>query len=373
LSIFDEYRERAPAYTLDIAPGNEGWMLTRLATIRDAFQHPETFSSTAVIPSAPDPQYKLIPEMIDAPEHTAWRRVLGSIFGPKAVERLDPWVRARAASLVDDLVDAGSCDFVADFAQKFPNSVFLDILGLPQAELPFFVSSVDKIMHGNHADPADAKRSANTMAEVSEYFKQLVAERRRAPKDDLISTAIGFEIDGARVSDADLLSLLVFLFMAGLDTVAIQLSYSFLHLASDAGDRARVVADPSSIPGFVEDLLRVYSFITPARKVIRDVESGGCPMSAGQMVYLPLPAANRDPREFPSPDKVDADRTLNRHIAFGAGPHRCLGSHLARRELRIAVEEWHRRIPAYAIDNDAHLTESGQQIGLISLPLHWPA
>jgi cytochrome P450 len=348
-------------------------MLTRLATIRDAFQHPETFSSTAVIPSAPDPQYKLIPEMIDAPEHTAWRRVLGSIFGPKAVERLDPWVRARAASLVDDLVDAGSCDFVADFAQKFPNSVFLDILGLPQAELPFFVSSVDKIMHGNHADPADAKRSANTMAEVSEYFKQLVAERRRAPKDDLISTAIGFEIDGARVTDADLLSLLVFLFMAGLDTVAIQLSYSFLHLASDGGDRARVVADPSSIPGFVEDLLRVYSFITPARKVTKDVELGGCPMRAGQMVYLPLPAANRDPREFPSPDKVDADRPHNRHIAFGAGPHRCLGSHLARRELRIAVEEWHRRIPSYAIDNDAHLTESGQQIGLVGLPLHWPA
>lgn len=373
LSIFDEFRERAPAFRLDIAPGNEGWMLTRLATIRDAFQQPETFSSTAVIPSAPDPQYKLIPEMVDAPEHTAWRRVLGAIFGPKAVERLDPWVRARAASLVDDLVDAGSCDFVADFAQKFPNSVFLDILGLPQAELPFFVSSVDKIMHGNHADPDDAKRSADTMAEVAGYFSQLVAERRRAPKDDLISTAIGFEFDGVPVSDADLLSLLVFLFMAGLDTVAIQLSYSFLHLASDAGDQARVVADPSSIPGYIEDLLRVYSFITPARKVTRDAELGGCPMRAGQMVYLPLPAANRDPREFPLPDHVDADRPHNRHIAFGAGPHRCLGSHLARRELRIAVEEWHRRIPSYAIDQGAELTESGQQIGLISLPLHWPA
>jgi cytochrome P450 len=372
-SIFDEYRERAPAFRLDIAPGNEGWMLTRLAAIREAFQHPETFSSTAVIPSAPDPQYKLIPEMIDPPEHTAWRRVLGNIFGPKAVERLDPWVRERAAALVADLAGAGSCDFVADFAQQFPNSVFLDILGLPQAELPFFVSSVDKIMHGNHADPDDAKRSADTMAEVSGYFRELVAQRRRAPKDDLISTAMDFEIDGAPVSDADLLSLLVFLFMAGLDTVAIQLSYSFLHLATHPGDRERVVADPGSIPGFVEDLLRVYSFVAPARKLTRDVESHGCPMRAGEMVYLPLPAANRDPREFPSPDQVDADRPHNRHIAFGAGPHRCLGSHLARRELRIALEEWHRRIPSYAIDGDAAITESGQQIGLVTLPLHWPA
>jgi len=372
-SIFDGFRERAPAFRLDISSGNEGWMLTRLATIREAFQHPETFSSTAVIPSAPDPQYKLIPEMIDPPEHTAWRRVLGSIFGPKAVERLDPWVRERAAALVDDLVDRGSCDFVADFAQQFPNSVFLDILGLPQAELPFFVSAVDKIMHGNHADPAAAQLSADTMAEVGEYFSQLVAERRRAPKDDLISTAIGFEIDGAPVTDADLLSLLVFLFMAGLDTVAIQLSYSFFHLATHAGDRERVVAEPGSIPGFVEDLLRVYSFVAPARKVTQDVEVNGCPMRAGQMVYLPLPAANRDPREFPSPDQVDADRLHNRHLAFGAGPHRCLGSHLARRELRIAIEEWHRRIPSYAVDDGAVITESGQQIGLISLPLHWPA
>jgi cytochrome P450 len=372
-SIFDGFREQAPAFRLDISPENQGWMLTRLATVREAFQRPDTFSSTAVIPSAPDPQYKLIPEMIDPPEHTAWRRALGNIFGPKAVERLDPWVRERAVSLVADLVDRGSCDLVADFAQQFPNSVFLDILGLPQGELPFFVSAVDKIMHGNHADPVAARLSADTMAEVSAYFSQLVAERRRAPKDDLISTAIGFEIDGAPPSDADLLSLLVFLFMAGLDTVAIQLSYSFLHLATYADDRERVAAEPSSIPGFVEDLLRVYSFVAPSRKVTHDVELSGCPMKAGQMVYLPLPAANRDPREFPSPDKVDADRPHNRHLAFGAGPHRCLGSHLARRELRIALEEWHRRIPSYAIDDGAVLTESGQQIGLIRLPVHWPA
>jgi len=373
-SIFDGLRETAPAFRLDIAVEQEpGWMLTHLDTIREAFQRPEIFSSTAVIPSAPNPTYRLIPEMVDPPEHAAWRRVLGKMFGPKAVEEFDPWVRERAVSLVDDLVEAGSCDLVTDFAQKFPNSVFLDIIGLPQAELPFFISSVDKIMHGNHADPEDARRSAETMVEVGAYFTELVAERRRSPKDDLISTALGFEVYGVPVSDDDLLSLLVFLFMAGLDTVAIQLSYSFLHFVSHPADQERVRRDPDSIPGFVEDLLRVYSFVAPGRKVMRDVDFNGCPMRTGEMVYLPLALANRDPEHFPDPRTVDADRRNNRHIAFGAGPHRCLGSHLARRELRIALEEWHRRIPTYALDEGAELRESGQQIGLISLPVHWPA
>jgi cytochrome P450 len=372
-SIFDGFREQAPAYRLDITPENRGWMLTRFEEIREAFQRPKTFSSSAVIPSAPEPTYKLIPEMIDPPEHTAWRKALGAIFGPKAVEQFDPWVRERAVSLVEGLADRGACEFVVEFAQQFPNSVFLDILGLPQAELPFFVSSVDKIMHGNHSDPADAQRSADTMLEVSQYFSELVAQRRKSPKDDLISTAIGFELDGKSPTDADLLSLLVFLFIAGLDTVAIQLSYSFLHLATHPADQQRVVADPTSIPGYVEDLLRVYSFVSPARKVMHDIDFNGCPIKAGEMVYLPLSAANRDAREFPSPQTVDADRINNRHIAFGAGPHRCLGSHLARRELRIALEEWHRRIPSYAVDEGAVLMESGQQIGLINLPLHWTA
>lgn len=373
-SMFDGLRDEAPAFRLDIAPEqDQGWMLARLDTIREVFQHPQTFSSSAVIPSAPEPAYRLIPEMVDPPEHGSWRRVLGAAFGPKAIEEFDPWVRHRAASLVDNLADTGGCDFVTDFAQQFPNSVFLDILGLPQAELPFFVSAVDKIMHGNHADPADARRSADTMREISEYFKQLLAERRRAPQDDLISKALRFKLDGEPVTDDDLLSLLVFLFMAGLDTVAIQLSYSFLHLATHPADRQRVAADPASIPGFVEDLLRVYSFVSPARKVTHDIDFNGCPMKAGQMVYLPLAAANRDPRHFPDPQLVDADRRNNRHIAFGAGPHRCLGSHLARRELKIALEEWHRRIPSYTVDEGVELRESGQQIGLINLPLHWPA
>jgi cytochrome P450 len=161
------------------------------------------------------------------------------------------------------------------------------------------------------------------------------------------------------------------LFMARLDTVAMQLSYSFLHLATHDDDRRRIVADPSLVPAAVEEFLRYYSFVTPGRKIMKDVDHAGCPMKAGQMVYLPLVSANRDGREFPLADQVIIDRAENRHIAFGAGPHRCLGSNLARQELNIGLAEWHRRIPDYHLVPGAVVREHGGQIGLDNLPLEW--
>jgi cytochrome P450 len=161
------------------------------------------------------------------------------------------------------------------------------------------------------------------------------------------------------------------MFMAGLDTVAMQLSYSFLHLATHDEDRRRIVEDPSLIPGAVEEFLRYYAFVTPGRKVTQDVDFGPCPMKAGQMIFLPIVSANRDPAEFVDADKVIIDRPDNRHIAFGAGPHRCLGSHLARQELRIGLEEWHKRIPDYRLTAGVPVREHSGQIGLDNLPLEW--
>jgi cytochrome P450 len=143
------------------------------------------------------------------------------------------------------------------------------------------------------------------------------------------------------------------------------------HLSTHATDRHRVAEDPEVIPMAIEELLRYYSFVTPGRKVVADTEIAGCPIRAGSMVYLPLVSANRDPREFEDADQVIIDRSDNRHIAFGAGPHRCLGSHLARQELRVAFEMWHARVPEYRLRADAELVEHGGQVGLDSLPLVW--
>jgi len=161
------------------------------------------------------------------------------------------------------------------------------------------------------------------------------------------------------------------MFMAGLDTVAAALGYALYHFATHPGDRQRIVADPALIPAATEEILRVYAFTIPARKVSKDIEVGGCPIAAGSMVQLPIRAATRDSSAFAGGADVRIDRTPNNHIAFGAGPHRCLGSHLARHELIIALEEWHKRIPAYRLADAAAIFEVGRSSGPDSVPLRW--
>jgi cytochrome P450 len=210
------------------------------------------------------------------------------------------------------------------------------------------------------------------MTATIEYFTTVIAERRRERRDDLVSAALSWTIDGQPIPDADLLSMCLLLFMAGLDTVTCQLMWSLHHLATHPDDRRRLVEDPSLIPSAVEEFLRVYTIVRPARKIMRDVEWQGCPMKAGEMIFLPLSGACRDPQVFSDPGEVVLDRSPNNHIAFGAGPHRCLGGHLARREMRIALEEWLTRIPDFRIADGATIEEwGGHQLGLVSLPLVW--
>jgi cytochrome P450 len=151
----------------------------------------------------------------------------------------------------------------------------------------------------------------------------------------------------------------------------VQLSYSMYHLATHPGDRGRILAEPGLWEPAIEEFLRYYAFVSPGRKVMQDTEVGGCPVTAGQMMWLPLASANRDPAEFPDADRVIIDRMPNRHLAFGAGPHRCLGSHLARQELLIGLTAWHERIPDYRLDPDVPVREHGGQVGLDNLPLVW--
>jgi cytochrome P450 len=363
---FDRLRADGRAYFGD-ASGHEFWLMTRMADIRAALQAPALFSSRAVVPADPDPPYMWIPEMLDPPVHTRWRQLLGPIFSPSAVAKLEPRVRGRFREILDEIAPQGKCDYVADVALRFPNTIFMEIMGLPVSDAAQFQAWETDILHGTQGSDV----ALRAMNQVIGYFAGLVTERRRDPKDDLVSTALTFEIDGQPVSDEDLLSMCLLLFMAGLDTVAMQLSYSMMHLASHDEDRRRLVADPSMFPGAIEEFLRYYSFVTPGRKIVADASFGGCPVKAGQMAYLPLVSANRDPDEFADADRVLIDRADNRHIAFGAGPHRCLGSHLARQELRIGLVEWHARIPDYRLTAGVPIREHGGQIGLDNLALEW--
>jgi len=364
---FDRLRRDARAYFGE-ANGKPMWMFTRLEDIRAAFQDPRMFSSSAVVPGDPDPPYKWIPEMLDPPLHTKWRQLLGVSFTPAAVAKLEPKVRLRFAEILDEIALQGRCDYVADVALRFPNTIFMEIMGLPITDADQFQVWETQILHGASTN---TDRAYGAMMEVVGYFGALIAERRKRPQEDLLSAALGYRIDGDLVSDEDLLAMCLLLFMAGLDTVAMQLSYSMLHLASHEGDRARLVADPELWPTAIEEFLRYYSFVTPGRKIMTTAEFQGCPMKAGEMIYLPLVSANRDQAEFSDADQVIIDRAVNRHIAFGAGPHRCLGSHLARQELRIGLAAWHARIPNYRLAEGVAITEHGGQVGLDNLPLVW--
>jgi cytochrome P450 len=369
MKIYDELRSKHPWFRNEFGPGF--WTMVNYDGILQIMQNPEVFSNSVVTALDPEPPYKWIPEMLDGDEHKQWRNQLGPLFAPNAVERLDGFIRARAIELIDAFADRGSCDFMAEFAQRFPTTIFLELMGLPVDELDQFMAWEHDILHVKLGDENGQKKQIDAMMAVMGRFFEIIPERREEPRDDIVSKALKYEIDGKPISDADLLSFCLLMFMAGLDTVSVTLGWTFLHLARNDNDRKRIVAAPSLIPSAVEEFLRAYAIVIPARKVLKDIDIQGCPMKAGDMVNIPLIAATRDEAAFPDAKTVDITRKPNRHIAFGAGPHRCLGSHLARRELHIALEEWHKRIPNYRVADGAQLQESGGQIGLESLPLVW--
>jgi cytochrome P450 len=370
---YDALRAEASAHVATVHDRDRLVVVSGIDAIRSCLQDPATFSNRAVAVDDPNPSYLMIPEMIDPPLHTKWRHLLGPFFSPGAVERLTPRVHEVINEIIDDVIGRGQCDYVADVALRFPNTVFMEMFGLPVADAAQFQDWETAILHtppsaGDDESPA---RRAAAMRDVMAYFSELVSQRRAQPRDDILSTALGFTIDGEPVSDQDLLSFCLLMFTAGLDTVAAQLSYSTYHLALHPDDRRRLAADPALWPSAIEEFLRYYAFVSPGRKATRDTEVGGCPVGAGQMVFLPLASANRDEAEFPEANQVKIDRQNNRHLAFGAGPHRCLGSHLARRELMIGLTVWHQRIPEYRLDPDVAITEHGRQVGLNNLPLVW--
>lgn len=352
--------------------GNGFWVMTGADVIREALQHPETFSSSVVTVHDPDPPYKWIPEMLDPPEHTAWRQLLAPHFAPRAMEKLEDRVRERCVEVIGNFAHTGHCDFLRDFAWRYPTTIFMELMGLPDDGLEQFLDWEHRILHPSAEEDPEQSAAIEAMLAVMGYFTELIEEKRAHPSDDLLSSALDWTIEGKAIPLEDLLSWCLLMFMAGLDTVSIQLSYAFWYLAGKAEDRARIARDPSVIPTAVEEFLRYFAFVAPARKVMQDAEFHGCPLKTGDMVFVPLSGATRDPARFEDAATLRIDRSPNNHIAFGAGPHRCLGSNLARRELRIALEEWHRAIPDYRLTEGVEVTEHGGGLyGIDRLELSW--
>jgi cytochrome P450 len=371
VEIWDALRAQAPMLFNEFGPAGGFFMPTRYADVMEVMQDAARFSSQAVSVFDPEPAYRWIPEMLDPPEHRTWRQQLAPLFSPKQTERLDDRVRARAVELIEGLKDRGRCDFNADFASRFPTTIFLELMGLPVEDLDRFLRWEEDILHGDSGSPAGHEAMMRAMGEVMGMFSQVIEQRRVEPADDIITKALAFDIGGRPPTDDELLSFCLLMFMAGLDTVTQNLNYSIYHLATHEADRRRIAADPQLLGAAIEEFIRAYSIVVPARKATCDTKIAGVEIKAGQMVAVSMSTANRDEAAFPDGTSVIIDRSPNSHIGFGAGQHRCLGSHLARREMRIALEEWHARIPDYRLAEGAAPREHGGMYGLDSLLLEW--
>ncbi len=301
----------------------------------------------------------LIPLNVDPPQHSKYRRILDPLFAPKQMDAQEADIAGRANHFIDVFIDRGECNFSVEFAELFPSAVFLGLMGLPWEELDTLLHLRDGILRPHLLDEnamfeMDARIAVQraTGQEIYDYFGRRLDERAARPADDILTHFLTAEIDGDKLSREEILDICFLFLIAGLDTVSDSLTCFYAFLATHPEHRRMIVDDPSIIPGAVEELLRWESPVpggVPRLATCDTVLPNGTEVSAGTAMLVSYGAANIDPSEFAEPFEVRFDREPNRHIAFGAGVHRCLGSHLARRELRITLREWHRRIPDYRI------------------------
>jgi cytochrome P450 len=350
-------------------------MVNTRALVDEVLRNPQLFSSEDLVEQGNT--LPLIPLNVDPPEHVGYRKLLDPLFAPRRIDALEVDIAERVNRFIDAFVDRGSCDFSAELAELFPSSVFLGMMGLPWEELDTLVSMRDGLLRPGDRTMAPEDRSAiqrETATRVYAYFDAILNARAADPREDLLSHFVSLEGDDGRLTRDEVLAICFVLLTAGLDTVTDSLTCFFAFLAQHPGHRRRIVDDPDVIPGAVEELLR---WETPVPSVVRwareDAVLGGEAIGAGNHVMVNIGAANLDPAEFEAPMEVRFDREVNRQLAFGGGVHRCLGSHLARRELRIALREWHRRIPEYTLTPGYGVTYLPPLRYVPDLQLTWPA
>jgi cytochrome P450 len=371
--VYAAMRARCPVAHSDNYGGF--WIISDYANSRYVLQHPELFTTrdTVTIPPGLGNQRPLLPMELDPPEHTKYRNLLAPVFAPRRIEALEPKIRANCDRLIDAFIDKGHCDLVTEFAAPLPSTIFVEMMGLPYEDYEMFHGWKETILHGHHADKDGSVRKAAGDA-VHNYIVDLIDKRKRDPQDDIISVLLGSEVDGEKLTDEEVIDITYLMFLAGLDTVTSAISLSFLYLATHPSHRDAIVANPAVIPSAVEELLRYNSLVLAGRTVVEDTEVAGVKLSQGDRLLVNTPSANRDDAFFGNAGDVDFSRTERRHLAFSVGPHRCVGSHLARLELRVAIEQFHQRIPDYRLQPDAaphrYLTSVA---GIDSVPLEWDA
>lgn len=351
-SRLDEIREKCPvAYST--AHGGY-WIVSRYDDVHDVARNFDVFSNYPVgIPHFERPG-KYIPLEVDPPEHTEWRHLLGPLFNPVKMNALEGKIREMATGLLDRFAGNDTCEFISEFAAPLPTFLFLELMGWPESDEPQISEWTSLVLTGHPGASEEENHMVRMTAamEVIRYFVEMIEARKVEPADDFATFLTKSEFRGRPLENEEMINTLFILMLGGLHTVRGTLGFSMLEMCRHPEIKQQLIDDPSLIPSAVEEFLRFEAPVSTGRTVLKPFKFHDVEFQPGDRVLLSNPAACRDPREFPNPHEVKVDRDPNRHLAFSVGPHRCIGSHLARIELKVAFEELLRRIPDFTLDPD---------------------
>ncbi|MEN9717153.1 MAG: hypothetical protein RIQ99_31 [Pseudomonadota bacterium] len=351
--------------------GNQhgAWVVTRYEDIQRVYEDNDLFSTEGVaqFQALAGETWPSIPLGIDPPDHAKYRRFLNPWFTPVAMKTMEPKIRATIGAMIGAFAAKGEVDIAYDFGRVFPVRVFLDLMGFPFSMFDQFLAWEWDILH----EPEIATKAAAVRG-ILDYLRGFIAEKQAASDQTLGSYIANGQIDGRKLNPNEVLGMTWFLWLGGLDTVASSVSQMFRRLGMDQALQARIRDNRELIPTAVEEFLRVQPLINSGRKVKRDFSWHGVDIKAGDWVSVFNSVGNFDPAHFPDPRGFDPARRVNRHYALSGGIHLCLGAHLARRELRVLLDEWFTRIPQpFAIKPGTDTTVTPGLLSIRNLPIVW--
>ena len=345
------------------------WVANSAEIFHEILSNTEVFSSSqaVLVPDMPPGTPDFPPLMIDPPDHRAFRHPYNLALSPKEVQVYGELARKTIIECIDNVIDRGECEFMADVALQVPIAVVMNLLGLPFEDRERLIPLVDAVTHGDNP----AARGEAAMA-IFGYCDEWVRRRENEPGDDLISRFLKIKVAGRPVSHVEATASVTILLLGGLDSVSHTMAFMMMFLAQNQSHRQQLVDDPSLIPDAVDELLRRYSIVSTARRALVDVEIGGVTVRAGEKIILEMCMHALDERVWSDAMAVKFDRCPRNVPSFGDGPHKCVGMNLARNELRALLDEWLKRIPNFEIKSGQVVkTMTGQNIGIHELPLSW--
>ena len=370
-SYFDQLREKHPVVRCVSSEGS-WYAFLRAQTAKAILMDTATFRTYH--PDRSESGYfeeELLPASKDPPEHKHYRRLIQNAFGVRTAKQLEPRIREFAHTLIDEIAPTGGCDFISAFAAPYPGLVFLEVMRFPLEDLQRLSGDDSRFWTPPDSDPDGSVRKAG-LEGLRTYVREQLAAKRANPDASVLSELTSATIEGRPLSDREIVSYGLLACIGGMHTTKAVLGRMMLHLAMHPTQRARLRVEPALRPHFLDEVLRVYAIGESFRFVARKITVDGCELTRGDRISVHWPAVNRDPHEFSDPTEVHMDKAARAHLAFGYGPHFCVGMHLARHDMLIALDTWLERIPDFEIASAEPILERvWGGAGLLSLPLRW--